>query len=245
MDFVVHWPSLKKVRVCQWCFAHPFSHAEHGEEPSQPGCIHFALFQLALRSSKPDFVHMKMWQLLLQCVSGSTVDCIYRLFTSRSSPAAVYSFLSLHLRLYSWLTVEIHHDRINEWSLTDKVTANFWQLAAASRQIQCLSNMWTEDVINPPPRRFWWKQKPACPSSPGQIRCHSSTLTASQTEAPSAASRLIHQPPLLPPQHGALMPSPAELYFIRQHQHRRWNVASLCESWYTAKPKWGENEPQC
>lgn len=39
---------------------------------------------------------------------------------------------------------------------------------------------------------FWWKQKQTCPTTPGWVRCHSTTLTESQTEA---AVWLIHQPP--------------------------------------------------
>lgn len=35
-----------------------------------------AIFQLARESSKTDFMHVKMTQFLLQCVSGSTIDCI-------------------------------------------------------------------------------------------------------------------------------------------------------------------------
>ncbi len=41
-----------------------------------PYQVCFVVFQLVLESSKTDFMHMKMTQLLLQCVSGSASDCV-------------------------------------------------------------------------------------------------------------------------------------------------------------------------
>lgn len=68
--------------------------------------------------------------------------------------------------------------------------------------------------VQKPQRVFLIETEAGLSFPPGQIKCHHSKLTASQTEAPVW---LIHQPPLPPPQHGALMSLPAELYFIRKH----------------------------
>lgn len=55
-------------------------------------------------------------------------------------------------------------------------------------------------------RGFWWEQKRTCPTTPGWIRCRSTTLSEARTEAPVW---LIHQAP----QRAAPVPPPAELNF--------------------------------
>lgn len=55
-------------------------------------------------------------------------------------------------------------------------------------------------------RGFWWEQKRTCPTTPGWIRCRSTTLSEARTEAPVW---LIHQAP----QRAAPVLPPAELNF--------------------------------
>lgn len=87
------------------------------------------------------------------------------------------------------------------------------QLATATKLICRLFDMRTEVAIYLPAGRipesrrgFWWEQKQTCPTTPGWIRCRSTTLSEARTEAPVW---LIHQAP----QRAAPVLLPADLNF--------------------------------
>lgn len=154
-----------------------------------------------------------------------------------------------HFRLYSWL-------RRNPPWLYQWIKSRWWNNCASVQTIgqsevylTCEKKIWFT-FFSPGRSRARRgfdgnRSRPVLPNL-GRSVIPPFLLTASQTEA--SALWPIHQLPLPPTQHAALMPLPAEPYFIRKHQHCQWNVASLYESWYTVcncgKPNWEENEPR-
>lgn len=132
LRFCFHSPSLIKVSVCWSCFS--FCSTMEGS------CVEASSGRL---SGEKDCMHMKTSQSLLQAgLTGA------QLITSLSWPydhtLAGRFLFSLFIPGNDWLS----ESTLSKLGLADWVVAiQFLQLAAATRSIWCLFDMWTEVVI--------------------------------------------------------------------------------------------------